>query len=325
MGHDVQLVYYLVPQPGDEGYLPSGVRESADLLLQSYGGRKALMEVVFYHRAVEFEPDLILLAGMYHTWSADALADLREHCSAPIALWSGDDPYEPGATDVFTPGRFYDLSLFTIFGLDERAADDLPNTGFLPFGCDPERDVAPEPTDEDRAVFGCEVSYLGTIKLDRARLLDPLARSRVDFKAWGVGFPADLAERYPALAAARQPDHVQGARARRLYAASDIVLNLHHKGFGNMKFYEVASCGAFQVSNLRRDAEAIAAELPLFERAATYDEASALPALVRHWLDRPEERVARARELQAVVHAEHTWRHRLDELIRRALPVRTSS
>ncbi len=321
LGHEVELLYYRTLRQRDrDELLTAELREAAPQLLETYEGTRALMEVAFYNLAATWRPDVILLAGMYHTWTADALADVRETVGCPVVLWSGDDPYEPWATDVLTPAPYYDHALFTIWGLAERAAADFPSVGFLPFACDPARDRVPVPPSPDHARFRCDVSYLGTMKLDRADLLEPLAASGVDLGVWGEGFAEDVEATHPALARARRPGRVQGEQARALYAASEVVLNLHHKGFGNMKFYEVASCGSFQVSNLRRDAEAILPVLPFVEKVAVYEDPAELPGLVQHWLERPAERARVARELQAVVRAEHTWEHRLRALLELAVP-----
>ena len=132
---------------------------------------------------------------------------------------------------------------------------------------DPARDAAPPYAPGERERLRSTVSYLGTLKNDRCDVLDALARAGVGLRVWSPPVGPALG-RYPALAAARDEEQIQGERARALYGASDIVLNLHHTGFGNMKFYEVASCGAFQISNLRADVRRIAPALPVATRSA---------------------------------------------------------
>ena len=321
MGHEVELIYYLVPQEHEiQRYIPANIQDQLQGALASYEGQRSLMASLFVMRTIDFQPELILLAGMYHTWSAETLEQIRQQVSAPIVLWSGDNPYEAGATDTFTPGRYYDQTLFTIHGLAERAADDYPSTGFLAFGCDPKTDVAPALSLSDRERYRSALSYLGTLKLDRAEVLNGLAQAQLGLRVWCPPPPRGATQLLPELVTAIQPDQIHGARARSLYAASDIVLNLHHYGFGNMKFYEVASCGVFQISNLLSDSQSIQSVLPFFSKAIACDTQADMIERVRHYLINPGAREANARELQEIVHREHTWVHRLQAIIDLVLP-----
>ena len=127
-----------------------------------------------------------------------------------------------------------------------------------------------------------------------------------------MGFPADCERTHPHLARARQTEHVQGEAKRLVYGASSVVLNLHHNGFGNMKFFEAAACGAFQISNLRSHRDAASVDVPLYEEVVAVEEGAELPACVERYLADPEERGRIADHLRERVLAEHTWEHRLD-------------
>lgn len=314
-GHEVRLTYYRSPQPGElGGYLPAAMRADTATLLQSPAGTEALMEVIFYYVAAEFRPDLILLAGIYNTWSSDALADVQDSLGIPVVLWSGDNPYVPHAPDIFSRSAYYELVLFGNFRFAERASDSFARTAYMPFGCDPEHDRAPT-ADVDLEPYACDLSYLGTLKNERCAFLEALAQLDLELKVWAVGFPRDLAQRFPALSAARQTEHIQGADKTRVYAAAKIVLNLHHTGFANMKLYEAAACGAFQISNKRLEAESTRHVLPLCDEVVTYEHAGELVELLRHYLAHPEQRAARAARLQAEVLAKHTWDQRLSSVL----------
>ena len=162
MGHEARLLYFEWPREGDfERYLPRSLHARVAELCDFREGRRSLLEVVFYNMCGTFRPDLILLAGMYHCWSKEALAQVSERFGIPVVLWSGDDPFEPGATDIFERSPFYDLVLYTIHGLAERTADRFQRTAFLPFACDPERDRPFSGPPERIAPYRCDVSYLG--------------------------------------------------------------------------------------------------------------------------------------------------------------------
>lgn len=320
MGHDADLVYYLVPQPGEiEAYLTSEQQRNVPGLMTTKEGRQALMELIFFRKAEALRPDLIVLAGIYNTWSTDALADVREDLGIPIILWSGDNPYVPYAPDIFSRSPYYELALFGNFRFAERASDSFARTGYMPFGCDPHRDVPPA-ADQDLSAYRCGLSYLGTVKAKRCDFLEDIARQPFDMKIWGVGFPDDLATRYPAIHRARQAEHIQGERKTLVYGGSSIVLNLHHTGFANMKLYEAAACGAFQISNKRLEAEATRPHLSVCQEMVTFETKAELFELTKHFLAHPEQRQARAQRLRELVLAEHTWDHRMTAVLQQAAP-----
>ncbi|MCP4245379.1 MAG: hypothetical protein GY772_32985, partial [bacterium] len=97
----------------------------APQLLESDQGRTALMEVIFFNVCAEFKPDLILLAGIYNTWSCDALADVQDNLGIPVVLWSGDNPYAPWAPDIFSRSPYYELALFGNVRFAESASDSF--------------------------------------------------------------------------------------------------------------------------------------------------------------------------------------------------------
>ena len=320
LGHEVRLVYHRTPQPGDlEHYLSEDLRGNAPLLLESDEGRRALMEVIFYNVAAEFRPELILLAGIYYTWSSDALADVEDNLGVPVILWSGDNPYVPNAPDIFERAPYYRSVLFANFRFADRAADRFAHTDYLPFGCDPTRDLPPEATDE-LDPYGCDLSYLGTYKEERAQLLDTLASRDFEMKVWGVGYPDDFARRFANLAAVLQPEHVQGREKIKVYGGSKIVLNLHHTGFANMKLYEAAACGAFQISNKRLEAESTRHRLGLCDEMVTYERPEELVELIDYYLSHPQQRASRARRLRELVLAEHTWDQRMASILALVAP-----
>ncbi|MEM9379885.1 MAG: glycosyltransferase [Planctomycetota bacterium] len=326
MGHEVEVLYYLEPTERDlERFVPRRHHADVPLFLKNEASARELMRSLFLCLARDFQPELILLAGIYHTWPRETLDELRKHVDAPIVLWAGDNPYQRGATDIFRPSPHYARVYFTEYGGEVQAAPDLPcPTAFLSFGCDPERDVVPPYAPGERERLRSTVSYLGTLKNDRCDVLDALARAGVGLRVWSPPVGPALG-RYPALAAARDEEQIQGERARALYGASDIVLNLHHTGFGNMKFYEVASCGAFQISNLRADVRRIEPAMPVALRVVAYEQHDELVDLVRHFTAHPEERITNAREIQRVVREEYTWERRLRTILDDTFPARAAA
>ena len=101
------------------------------------------------------------------------------------------------------------------------------------------------------------------------------------------------------------------------YSASTINLNatsLQMKTGLNQRVFDAPACGAFLLTDYRRQIER------LFDpgrEVVCYRGAGELADMVRYYLDHERERAALAQAARRRVLAEHTYQHRLTELIRR--------
>lgn len=129
---------------------------------------------------------------------------------------------------------------------------------------------------------------------------------------------------FPGLSDALMPDF--DAAAPLLYSSHLVALNLHHpfelEGYScNERTFNSVACGGFQVCDgARRVREFFRDdEVPQASSPADYAE------MVHHFVTHPEERHPYMARAQARVFAEHTYHHRLRDLLLAVLDDRTAS
>jgi spore maturation protein CgeB len=106
----------------------------------------------------------------------------------------------------------------------------------------------------------------------------------------------------------------------KVFNATAINLNLHsssgtgldsHPDFVNPRTFELAACGAFQLV----DERTLLSELFSPEEMVCFRSPGEVPALIQTWLKDPAGRRAYAEAAQRRVLREHTYRHRMQDLL----------
>lgn len=190
---------------------------------------------------------------------------------------------------------------------------------YLPMAADPSvhRPLILTPT--EKAEFGADVSFVGAGYANRREILPQLITPEWAFKVWGNEW--DGAD---ALAGVLQR---RGARidtdaCMKVFNASTVNLNLHsHTGRGldpnadfvNPRTFELAACGAYQVVDQRL----LLGDLFTQEEIATFDRVEQLPDRIRASLKESERRTAMSHAARRRVLQEHTYRHRMTDLLAR--------
>ena len=232
---------------------------------------------------------------------------------AAAVLWTIDAPwnFEP----VLRAAPAYDR----IFCQGTEAVELLREAGiagarWLPMGCDPEcHRHRPGGTEGGR---GHDVVFVGSHYPVREKLFAGLAGA--DFAIWGPGW-----ERLPAASPLRM--HVKGAHTTPaawtgIYRASRIVLSVHYRDprgripchQASPRVFEAMACGAFVLSDRRRDVLALFRE---GEHLACFGDAAELAEKVRYYLGNPDERERIARQGTEAVLRDHTYAGRIRELL----------
>ncbi len=193
------------------------------------------------------------------------------------------------------------------------------STAILP-GCDPEIHRPVELTPEERAEYGCDLSFAGAGYYNRQQLF--LGLTDYDFQIRGVDW--DARELQPLV---RDPDRRYSPEEFvKMVAAAKINLNLHastsHPGVDpeadavNPRVFEIAACGGFQLCDPCRGLEELFdfdTELPV------YRDLGELRDRIDYFLERPEERAAFATRARERALRDHTYdkraRRMLDHII----------
>jgi spore maturation protein CgeB len=186
----------------------------------------------------------------------------------------------------------------------------LRNLYYLPMYCVPRLHHPIELTAEEAAGLDGVVAFVGSRYLYRERLLRELAD--YPLRIWGPGWDeADASLRHLIAGGA-----VWGREKLAIYCGARLSLNLHHPMNDivgvNTRTFELAAAGACQVVDLKDDLPAL---FKPGEEVVAYRDLPDLRRQLDYYLAHPDEaRAIGANALRRAL-AEHTLRHRIDEML----------
>jgi len=188
---------------------------------------------------------------------------------------------------------------------------------YLPMAADPSVHCPLELTQAEREEYGSDVSFVGAGYANRRAIFPRLLGHDWKFKLWGNEWDgaADLTS-----VLQRNGARIDTDTCQKVFNASAVNLNLHSWAgagldpdgdFVNPRTFELAACGAFQLTDRR------SLMPPLFTESevATVSSSDELPAEITRWLREPEQRVAMAAQARRRMLAEHTYAHRMRDLL----------
>ncbi len=204
----------------------------------------------------------------------------------------------------------------------QECADALKRAGarhvhYLPMAADPTVHRPLELSEAEMEEFGADVSFVGAGYRNRRILLPRWLSDEWSFKLWGNEWEGanDLAS-----VLQRGGTRIDTETCMKVFNASAINLNLHSCGgdgldtnadFVNPRTFELAACGAFQLS----DDRSLMPELFADDEVVRFKQAADVPALIGRWLSDAPGRRKVAEAARARVLREHTYRHRAQELL----------
>lgn len=266
-------------------------------------------------RCNEFKPGLILALAQAPL-TAPSLRKLKEN-KVPTAFWFVEDfrlmeywqEVAPLYNYFFTiqRGEFFDR-------LRERGVDHYH---YLPLAASPDIHRRMELSEEDLSTYGSDISFVGAGYYNRRIFFEGLLD--FDFKIWGNEW--DLNSPL-GKCIQRSGERIGTEETIPIFNATKININLHsstyHEGvnpygdFVNPRTFEIAACEGFQLVDYR-------SELPeLFkpgEEIVCFKNREDLRDKIRYYLDRPQEREEIARRAQERILREHTYEHRMEEML----------
>jgi len=143
--------------------------------------------------------------------------------------------------------------------------------------------------------------------------------ARRNFKIWGTEWPSVPPFDILVQEKGRRLTPVEYVK---IFNASKINLNLHSSmerdgvepfgDFINPRTFELAACGAFQLLDPRLY---LPEQLELGKEAVTFRDSREMEQLIDYYLAHPEERQQIAMSSRSRVLREHTYRHRLEDML----------
>ncbi len=313
LGHETHLLDLAPFHDAFQGLERFGARRAQRRVLEA--GFCDVMAAGIAATVDALEPDLVLALAQAPL-NAAALEAIGKR-GVLRALWFVED-YRV-MTYWRELARHYDhvFTIQTESCLDAMAQVTDARLAYLPCGFDP-RVHRPLVLDAgERAELGSDVSFVGAGYRNRRlafrRFLD------LDFKIWGSdwGGAEDLAR-----VVQRGGARIDTEESVRIFNASAVNLNLHsstyHEGvdprgdFVNPRTFELAGAAAFQIVDRR--------ELlpPLFaaeREMAVVESVAAMREQAAHYLAHEDERLALAGRARQRALAEHTYLHRMQDLL----------
>ena len=188
---------------------------------------------------------------------------------------------------------------------------------YIPMAADPSVHRPLELTQAEREEYGSEVSFVGAGYANRREIFPRLLGHDWTFKLWGNEW--DGATELTSVLQ-RNGVRIDTDTCQKVFNASAVNINLHSWAgagldpdgdFVNPRTFELAACGAFQLTDRRSLMPGLFTESEL----ATVSSPDELPEKITRWLHEPEQRVAMAAQARRRVLAEHTYAHRMRDLL----------
>lgn len=237
---------------------------------------------------------IVVISGL--ACHPDGIALARKH-GFPIAVVFTESPYADDDQAYFA--RFCD-----VVTTNDRWSAQTREWAWLPPAYDP--DVhRPVPATET-----CDVLMVGTGWKERIAFLEAIDWTGIDLRLRGL-WPDIVAGSL--LARFYREGCIENDQLPGMYAGAKVCLNFHRAHpkatTPNPRTYEIAACGAFQLSDVREDLlETFGLSVPTFTTPASLEMA------IRYYLTHESERRARA-DLSRRMVASETFDRRVDGLM----------
>jgi spore maturation protein CgeB len=188
---------------------------------------------------------------------------------------------------------------------------------YLPMAADPAVHHPVTLMADEQEEYGADVSFVGAGYDNRRGLLPRWLSREWTFKLWGNEWDGatDLSS-----VLQRSGARIDTDACVKVFNATAVNLNLHsssgtgldaHPDFVNPRTFELAACGAFQLV----DERTLLPELFPPDEMVCFRSPDDVPSLIRTWLKDSVGRRAHAEAARRRVLREHTYRHRLQDLL----------
>lgn len=258
----------------------------------------------------ETRPDLFIALFGFDI-SAQSLAWLKQQ-QIPTVCWWINDPFQFQRSLKQAPGYDYIFSN-SAGSVEEYRAAGIRHAYFLPTACHPSLH-RPVPA---KAEYQCDVCFAGDWSPLREKVLTNLAE-QFDLRLFGP-WKKKLAPG-SRLHACLTDGFFTPDEMAQMFSSARVVLNIHtwhgtHDHGVNPRLFEAAGCGAFQVVDWKQEIPAL---FDCDTEVKCYRATDEIPALIASALAAPESCRTVAQAAQRRAYGEHTYQHRMQQLLETA-------
>jgi spore maturation protein CgeB len=313
LGCTAQLVYHGHAVSGAFGQAEKALHKAAGLLLREPERR---IEKRILSAIDAFSPTVILVV-LGSQISPKSMELIRKRTTARIVCWCQDQMTTLGRQYLLASG--YDAVFVKDRYMHELFSGMIRSTKFyyLPEACNPRMHRPIGLSQHDGETYGCDIMIAGTLYYYRQEILQQLIRQLQDvhIKIWGSR-PDWLLDRLPGRYMGR---HVYGDDKVRAALGAKICLNtLHYAEVNglNCRAFELAGCGGFQMLTW---VPALAEHFEPDVEVVTFANVEELIEKCIYYLRNPSAATAIAERGRLRAHRDHTYEHRLTEILRIAM------
>ena len=265
--------------------------------------------------AIEKKTDIVIFMAQAPV-TGRVLQELRNRGIITV-LWFMEDYLR--FTYWQSMSRFYDF-VFTIQKgecLDLIKQAGAAEVHYLPAACDPGIHAPRILTPEEKQEWGSKYSFVGAGYHNRQQVFASFAE--LPFKLWGTEWPnCKPFDRMIQKDGQRlTPDEYT-----KIFCGTDVNINLHSSNerdgvdpfgdFVNPRTFELASCGAFQLVDER---SLLPEVFEIGKEIVTFSSPKDLRDKMAYYSERPEERFKIAQASRNRVLSEHTYAHRIQQML----------
>jgi spore maturation protein CgeB len=199
--------------------------------------------------------------------------------------------------------------IFDSYYLEELRQMQVKRAYCLPLACSPSTHKKIMLSDGDLGYFGSDVAFAGFANQSREETLKAISGFNV--KVWGPAWSFDTYNKVRIMS-----KQVTAEEVASIYNASKIILNINHPQsiFGtNMRTFEAAGCQAFQLSDYRQQLSEL---FDIGSEIICYNDLEDLRDKIKYYLLHSSEREEIARRGQARVYRDHTYKARMQEMLK---------
>ena len=265
-------------------------------------------------RAIDVFSPTVILVVLGSQVSPKTMELIRKRTSARVVCWCQDQMTTLGRQ--FLLAGSYDAVFVKDRYMCELFSGMIRSTKFhyLPEACNPRMHRPMALSEADHKTYGCDVMIAGTLYYYRQEILQQLVQSLegIHLKIWGSK-PDWLLDRLPGRYMGR---YVHGDDKVRAALGAKICLNtLHYAEVNglNCRAFELAGCGGFQMMTR---VPTLAEHFEPDVEVVTFADVDELIEKIAYYLRNPEAAAAIAERGRLRAHRDHTYEHRLSEILR---------
>lgn len=236
---------------------------------------------------------------------------LKKGRNLKVVLWF------PDPIGQIHRGMFMNADYDILFFKDKYICQILQNelnlnAEYLPECCNPKYHRIVKLNDKDILKYGCDITTAGNLPTNRIRLFEQISQhENYDIKLWGNKAPhwANINK----INLFIKNEFVANTEKSKAFRAAKIVINnlrISEVEGTNVRTFEIAACGGFQLTTYRQGIYDLFNE----DELITYSTFNELIDKINYYLSRPDERKIITEKAFTRAQSEHTYDKRLDQM-----------